>query len=72
MSQYPRIVLSGVYVVWDLCGTLPVYARAGTVVDVVPGSKLELAYGGPSNLSGIVPVAQRGDGTCWSKSALSN
>jgi hypothetical protein len=74
VSQYPRIVLSDVTVLWDphangaLRGT---FVRKGTVVDVKPGSALETAYG-PANLSAVVPVAQRGDGTCWSKSALSN
>jgi hypothetical protein len=77
MSQYPRRVLTGVYVVWDKCGTLPVYARAGTVVDIVPGSALEAAYGGSSNLSGVIPVndPKRTDqfgAQTFSKSALSN
>lgn len=72
MSANPRVVLSSMYLIWDVQGAvLPLFVRAGTVVDVVPGSKLEAAYGA-ANLSGIVPVAQRGDGTCWSKAALSN
>lgn len=76
MSQYPRRVLTGVYVVWDNCGTLPLYARAGTIVDIVPGSKLEAAYG-LANLSGVIPATdpKRGDefgAQTFSKAALSN
>jgi len=77
VSQYPRYVLTGTWVPWTVPnypGAPPntVYMRAGTVADVPPGSALEQLYGGPSNLSGVIPVSQRGDGTCLSKAALGN
>ncbi len=72
MSANPRVVLADVYVKWGVPSQPPLFTRHGTVADIPLGSALEVAYGGPSNLSGIVPVAQRGDGTCWSKAALAN
>jgi hypothetical protein len=32
------------------------FARRGTVAGIVPGSQLEEAYGGTSNLSAVIPV----------------
>ncbi len=77
MSQYPRRVLSSFYLIWDVHGAvLPLFVRAGTVVDVVPGSKLEAAYGS-GNLSPVIPPGdpKRTDqfgAQTFSKSALSN
>ena len=48
MSQYPRIVLSNTTVFWDphANGALrSTFVRAGSLVDIKPGSALELAYG---------------------------
>lgn len=42
------------------------------MVDIPLGSALETLYGGSSNLSPIIPIAQRGDGTTLSRAALSN
>jgi hypothetical protein len=77
VSQYPRRVLTSVYVTWDKCGTLPLFVRAGTVADIVPGSALESAYGGTGNLSPVIPPSdpKRGDeqgSQTLSKAALSN
>lgn len=75
MSQYPRCVLTDVSVVWDKhANGVPVttFARHGTVADIEPGSALELAYGGTGNLSGVIPVSQRGDGTTLSRAAQAN
>ena len=58
MSAYPRIVLTSVWVSWDPAASgIPnkFYVRAGTCVDIKPGSALEAAYGGASNLSGVIP-----------------
>ena len=75
MSQYPRTVLTDIAVAWDPHANgagRATFTRHGTVVDVVPGSLLEAAYGGTGNLSGVIPVSQRGDGTTLSKAAASN
>jgi hypothetical protein len=48
MSQFPRRVLSDVYVAWDPHANgaaRSTFTRRGTVVDIVPGSALEQAYG---------------------------
>jgi hypothetical protein len=50
VSQFPRRVLSDLTL---MQGSWPWFVRAGTVVDVVPGSQLEAWYG-PSNLSPVV------------------
>src|ERR1017187_5022167 len=74
MSQYPRRVLTDTAVAWDPhangAGRVT-FARHGTVVDVVPGSALEAAYG-LASLSGVIPVSQRGDGTTMSRAAQAN
>lgn len=77
MSQFPRVVLTDTYVTWgapNYPGAPPnqVFVRHGTVADIPPGSALEALYGGAGNLSGIIPVAQRGDGTTLSRAALGN
>jgi hypothetical protein len=54
MSGHPRYVLSDTTVVWDGVST---FVRKGPIADVAPGSALETAYGGPSNLSGIINAA---------------
>ena len=74
MSQYPRRVLADMSIAWDPHANgaqRSTFTRHGTVVDVVPGSALETAYG-LQNLSGIIPENQRGDGTNLSKAAVSN
>lgn len=47
-------------------------AATCTLVDIKPGSALETAYGGPGNLSAVLPVTKTGDESCLDKSALSN
>jgi hypothetical protein len=51
MSQFPRIVVAGVPVDRDGGQT---FIKAGSVVDIVPGSELESAYGGSGNLSAVI------------------
>jgi hypothetical protein len=76
MSQYPQRVLADTVVTWDSHASgVPVttFVRHGTVVDLVPGSALAGAYGGGSgNLSGVIPVSQRGNEACCSRAAVSN
>ena len=75
MSQYPRTVLTDTAVAWDphANGAERVtFTRHGTVADIPPGSELEAAYGGTGNLSGVIPVSQRGNESCLSKAAVSN
>jgi hypothetical protein len=56
---------------WPPGNTLfPLHVRKGTVVDVVPGSALEQAYGGPGNLQAV--TADLGSADTLSKGALSN
>lgn len=74
MSQFPRRVLADTSVAWDPHAngaTRETFTRHGTVVDVPPGSALEAAYGN-SNLSGVIPVAERGQGDDLSRAAQSN
>jgi hypothetical protein len=75
MSQYPQRVLSDVTVTWDRhANGAPVttFVRHGTVADLVPGSALLAAYGGSANLSGVIPLSQRGNEACLSNAAVSN
>jgi hypothetical protein len=75
MSQFPQRVLTDVTVVWDRHANgvpLTTFVRHGTVADLIPGSALAGAYGGPGNLSGIIPPSQRGNGACLSSAAVSN
>ena len=44
----------------------------GTVADLVPGSALAGAYGGSGNLSGVIPLGQRGNEQCLSKACVTN
>jgi hypothetical protein len=74
MSQYPRTVLTDVSVVWDKHANgaqRATFTRHGTVVDVVPGSALEAAYG-IGALSGVIPLSQRGNAACLSRAAQAN
>lgn len=75
MSQFPQRVLTDVTVTWDshASGTpVTTFVRHGTVADLVPGSALAAAYGGPGNLSGVIPLSQRGNEACLSGAAVSN
>jgi hypothetical protein len=75
MSQNPQRVLADITVTWDShANGVPVttFVRHGTVADLVPGSALAGAYGGSGNLSGIIPVSQRGNEACCSRAAVSN
>ena len=75
LSQYPQRVLTDVTVTWDKhANGVPVttFARHGTVADIVPGSALASAYGGAGNLSGVIPLSQRGNEQALSKAAISN
>jgi hypothetical protein len=75
MSQFPQRVLADITVTWDSHASgVPVttFVRHGTVADIVPGSALSAAYGGSGNLSGVIPVSQRGDESSLSKAAVSN
>lgn len=69
MSSYPRIVQSDTWVTW---GGNRTFVRRRTMVDVKPGSALETAYGGPSNLSAVVPFSQMGNDTVASHAGISN
>jgi hypothetical protein len=74
MSAYPRRVLADVSVAWDPHANgagRATFTRHGTVIDVVPGSALEGAYGN-ANLSGVIPLTARGDEQNLSKAAVSN
>ncbi len=75
MSQYPQRVLTDITVTWDKHSNgnpVTTFTRHGTVADIVPGSALAAAYGGPGNLSGVIPLSQRGDEACLSKACVSN
>ena len=51
MSANPRRVLTDIELLWPPGNTLfPLHVRKGSLVDAAPGSALETAYGGPSNL----------------------
>ena len=74
MSQYPRVVTTGVWVADGIPnhpGATPVmiWIRAGTAVDIKPGSTLEALYGS-QNLSGV--ITHTGDPANFDKSCLSN
>jgi hypothetical protein len=75
MSQCPQRVLTDVQVTWDAhANGAPVttFVRHGTVADIAPGSALSAAYGGSGNLSGVIPLSQRGNEACCSRAAVSN
>jgi hypothetical protein len=75
VSQYPQRVLSDVTVTWDAHANgapATTFVKHGTVVDILPGSSLAAAYGGPANLSGVIPASRRGNETCLSKAAVTN
>ena len=68
MSANPRIVLTGLYVPWP-SALYPVFVKAGTIVDITPGSALETAYGGAGNLRSLDPNTRD---EIQDKSALAN
>jgi hypothetical protein len=75
MSQCPQRVLADVTVAWDPHASgaqRATFVRRGTVADITPGSALSAAYGGPGNLSGVIPLGQRGDETCMDHIAVTN
>jgi hypothetical protein len=75
MSQCPQRVLTDVTVTWDAhANGAPVttFVRHGTVADIAPGSALAGVYGGSGNLSGVIPVSQRGNEACLDKACVSN
>lgn len=75
LSQYPRTLLTDTAVVWDAHANgaqRSTFTRHGTIADIVPGSALERAYGGSGNLSGIIPLSQRGGEASLSHVAVSN
>jgi len=74
MSQFPRRLLTDTAVAWDPHANgaaRSTFTRHGTVIDIMPGSALEQAYGN-ANLSGVIPVGQRGDDACLDKACVSN
>lgn len=75
MSQYPRRVLTDTEVTWDGHANgaqRATFTRRETLVDIAPGSALEVAYGGSANLSGVVPADQRGEGATFDHAAVTN
>jgi hypothetical protein len=71
VSANPRRVLADIELLWPPGNTLfPVHVRKSTVVDVVPGSALEQAYGGPGNLQTV--TADLGSADTLSKAWLAN
>ena len=58
MAGHPRTVLTDTYVTWD--GETE-FVKKGTIADIQPGSQLEIAYGGPSNLSGVITTGDPED-----------
>lgn len=75
MSQFPQRVLTDISVTWDSHANgvpLTTFVRHGTVADLVPDSALASAYGGSPNLSGVIPLSQRGNESCLSKACVSN
>jgi len=75
LSQYPQRVLTDISVTWDSHANgvpLTTFVRHGTVADLVPDSALAAAYGGSGNLSGVIPVSQRGQGDDLSRAAQAN
>jgi hypothetical protein len=67
-------MLTDAWVQWDAHANgapSATFTRHGAVIDVVPGSLLEAAYGS-QNLSGVIPVSQRGSEQALSKAAVSN
>jgi hypothetical protein len=71
MSANPRRVLSDVTLFWPPGNTtVPLHVRKGTMIDIPPGSALETAYGGPSNLQAV--TADLGSADTLAKQALTN
>jgi hypothetical protein len=54
VSAFPRRVLADIDLLWPPGNTaFPLFVRKGSLVDAAPGSALEAAYGGPSNLEDV-------------------
>jgi hypothetical protein len=71
MSANPRRVLTDIQLYWPPGNTtVPLYVRKGSLVDIPPGSQLETAYGGPSNLH--VVTADLGSADTLNKAWLAN
>ena len=71
MSANPRRVLADIQLLWPPGNTtVPLHVRKGTLIDCAPGSALETAYGGPSNLETV--TADLGSADTLSKDWLSN
>jgi hypothetical protein len=71
VSTNPRRVLADVELLWPPGNTLfPLHVRRGSLVDAVPGSALEAAYGGPGNLQAV--TADLGSADSLSKAWLAN
>jgi hypothetical protein len=71
VSQYPRYVLADLTVTRDGGQT---FVKSGSVVDIVPDSELEQAYGGSGNLSAVITGPSRSPEAApeMSKEALAN
>jgi hypothetical protein len=72
MSTSPRRLLTDTLVQWGEPTAPPLLVRHGSIVDIPLGSALETAYGGSSNLSAVIPLAQRGHPDALDKSWLAN
>ena len=70
MPGHPRRLLSDTLVQWGETRSPPLLVRKGAIVDIVPGSAHETAYGGPSNLQAV--TANLGSPDTLDKSALAN
>lgn len=71
VSAHPRRVLADIQLYRPPGNALfPVYVRRGSLIDAVPGSALEAAYGGAGNLLDISGLA--GDPANFNKAWLSN
>jgi hypothetical protein len=71
LDSDPRTVLTGVTVERD---GGEVFVKDGGVVDIVPGSEMETAYGGAGNLSAVITGPSRSPEAALelSKEALAN
>lgn len=65
MALNPRMVNTDTPVIWDQATFL---VPAGTIVDILPGSALETAYGGAGNLTSLSAQQVQGvsDGAAFS------
>jgi hypothetical protein len=70
VSQHPRRLLSDTSVSWPP-GSPALLVRRGSLIDVLPGSALETAYGGAGNLA-VLTAQQLVSPDVADKSWLSN